>query len=360
MADARDGMNFDPGASPDTTRVVGPGEFHFAATHFDHGHIFAQVNRLAEVGATLKWIYEPDAEKRKDILDRYPKARLAESLENILEDDEVNLVTSAAIPSERCDLGIRVLESGKDYFTDKSPFTSLEQLGRAREAVARTSRKYMVCYGERLLNPASWHAGELISQGAIGNVVQVLIMAPHNLNAPNRPDWFFQKERYGGILTDIGSHQFEQFLAFTGSREANVNFARVDNMASPDFPELEDFGEALLTMESGASAYCRLDWLNPGGSKTWGDGRAFILGDEGYIEVRKNRDIIHGGASIVYLVDQKDEYRFDCSNRGLPFFGKFLRDCIERTETAMTQDHAFKAAEISMEAQAYADHARSS
>lgn len=360
MSDARDGIHLSPEPSTSSKPVVEPGDFVFAATHFDHGHIFAQVHHLAQAGATLKWVYEPDPAKRKDILEKYPEARLAESLDTILEDDAVHLVTSAAIPDQRAGIGIQVMEAGKDYFTDKSPFTSLEQLDRAREAVKQTGRKYMVCYSERLLNAATWHAGDLIAEGAIGRILQVLITAPHNLNASARPDWFFQKKHYGGILTDIGSHQFEQFLHFTGARDGTINFARVENFGNPSTPELEDFGEASATMDTGASCYCRLDWFNPSGSRVWGDGRAFILGDTGYMELRKYRDLIHGGQEIIYLVDQSDEYRIDCSGRGFPFFGRLILDCLNRTEKAMTQEHAFKAAELSMQAQTFADQCRNS
>lgn len=108
------------------------------------------------------------------------------------------------------------MRAGKDYFTDKAPLISLEQLDAARAAVRETGRKYMVCFSERLQSESAVYAGELIRQGAIGRVIQVLGMGPHRLNAPSRPAWFFERARYGGILCDIGSHQIEQFLFYTG------------------------------------------------------------------------------------------------------------------------------------------------
>ena len=131
---------------------------------------------------------------------------------------------------------MKVLDAGKDYFTDKSPFTTLEQLEQARKKVAETGKKYMVCYSERLSNEAAYRAGELIQEGVLGKVLQILILAPHNLNKPTRPDWFFEKERYGGILTDIGSHQFEQFLTYSGATDGVVNKARVENFMNTETP----------------------------------------------------------------------------------------------------------------------------
>lgn len=352
MSDQRDGMNYAPemGASQ---KVVEPGEFMFAASHFDHGHVFGQIGGLTGAGGTLKYIYEPDASRHNNVLEANPGCRAVENFEEILADDDVKLVTSAAVPCDRCAVGMQVLDAGKDYLTDKSPFTTLDQLAQARQKVAETGRKYMVCYSERLLSEAGYHAGELIRQGAIGTVLSVINLAPHNLRAHTRPDWFFDKAKYGGILTDIGSHQFEQFLTYTGATDGVVNFARVANLGHPAYPGLEDFGEASLTMDTGASCYCRLDWWNPGGLRSWGDGRTFVVGDAGSIEIRKYIDVARDtGGNRIFLVDGEREQEIDCKDRvGFPYFGKLILDVLNRTETAMPQAHAFKAAELSMLAQ---------
>jgi predicted dehydrogenase len=345
-------MNYAP-ESAAAQAVVEPGEFVFAASHFDHGHIYGQIGGLASAGGTLKYIYEPDASRHNAVLANNPGAKAVDSFDEILADDEVKLVTSAAIPCDRCDVGMQVMSAGKDYLTDKSPFTTLEQLEQAKRKVAETGKKYMVCYSERLLNESGYYAGELIKQGAIGKVVSVINLAPHNLAAHTRPDWFFDKAKYGGILTDIGSHQFEQFLTYTGASDGTVNSARVANLVSPEYPGLDDFGEASLTMNTGASCYCRLDWLNPGGLRTWGDGRTFVVGSKGTIEIRKYIDVAREtGGNRIFLVDGESEQEIACQGHvGFPYFGTLILDVLNRTENAMTQTHAFKAAELSMLAQ---------
>jgi len=359
MTDLKDGMNWAPRAEQPEP-VVEPGEFTFAAAFFDHGHINGQTAGLREAGGVCKWAWDPDPERLDAFCDQFG-VRKARSFQEILDDPEVRLVTAAAIPSQRWEFGRQVLEAGKDYYTDKSPFTTLDQLEEARRTVEQTGQKYFCDYSERLHTEAGWYAGELIREGAIGDVLQVLILAPHNLAAHKRPDWFFDKESYGGILTDIGSHQFEQFLTFGGGSDGEVKFARVENFANPDHPGLEDFGEASLVLDNGVSCYCRLDWFNPAGHRTWGDGRTFILGTQGTIEVRKYNDITREPmeSQVVYLVDQEAEKRIPCAGRiGYPFYGQFILDCLNRTEKAMTQAHCFKAAELSMQAQALADSAR--
>tara|TARA_R100000027_G_scaffold6505_2_gene5139 strand:+ start:5245 stop:6318 length:1074 start_codon:yes stop_codon:yes gene_type:complete len=356
---SKDGMNYAPEAAAE--KVVEPGEFVFAASHFDHGHIYGQINNLVKAGGTLKWVFAEDANKLGPVEDLIKAGtRVAERFEDILEDPEVQMVTSAAIPNKRAGIGFQVMDAGKDYFTDKSPFTTLEQLAQAREKIKETGKKYMVSYSERLMNESAWYAGELIKEGAIGRVLQILNLAPHNLAASSRPDWFFDKNAYGGILTDIGSHQFEQFLEYSGATDATVLSARVENFASPEKPGLEDFGEANLQLNTGASAYCRMDWFNPAKSRTWGDGRTFILGENGYMELRKYINVCEeNGGNKIFLVNNDTEEMIDCAGRvGFPFFGRFILDCLNRTEKAMTQEHALKAAEISMLAQQAADARR--
>ncbi len=354
MSQKSDGMNYAPQGKP--SPVVKPGEFVFAATHLDHGHINGQCNGLVEAGAQLKWVFDADTAKAEAMAARYPGAKLARSLDEILADAEVRLVAAAAIPNLRGALGCKVMEAGKDYFTDKTPFTSLGQLEDAKAAVARTGRKYACYFSERLHVESAMYATDLVQQGAIGKVVQVIGFGPHRLNAPSRPDWFFKKEQYGGILCDIGSHQFEQFLTFAGATDASVTNAAVGNYANPQYPELEDFGEANLLGDNGATNYIRVDWLTPAGLGTWGDGRMTILGTKGYIELRKYVDIgREKTGDHVYLVDEKGEHHLEVAGKvGFRFFGELILDCLNRTEKAMTQRHVFKAAELCLRAQAAA------
>jgi predicted dehydrogenase len=313
-------------------------------------------NGLTQAGGTLKWAFEPDDAKRAAFLKKFPGAKAARSIDEILADPEVKLVAAAAVTSERGPFGCRVMEAGKDYFTDKAPFTTLTQLAQAREVVSRTGRKYMVYYGERLHNESAMYALDLIQHGAIGRVLQVTSLAPHRLSKASRPAWFWKREKFGGVLCDIGSHQFEQFLAYTGATDASVTHAAVANFANPDHPEFEDYGEATLLANTGACNFVRVDWFTPDGLSDWGDGRTFILGTEGFIEVRKYLDLARAKTgNQIYLADGKGERHLDVNGQvGYRFFGELILDCLHRTEKAMTQSHAFKAAELSLLAQSSA------
>lgn len=347
-----DGMNYAPKGKP--SPVVKEGEFCIAAIALDHGHIYGMCNGLTEAGAKLKWVYDPDPKKVQNFIAAFPGTKAASSEEEILADPEVKLICGAAVTSKRCELGLRVMAAGKDYFTDKAPLTTLAQLQAAKDMVKKTGKKYMVYYSERIHVEAAVFAGQLIEEVAIGRVIQVLGLGPHRLNAPGRPDWFFIKEYYGGILCDIGSHQIEQFLFYTGAKDATVVKSQIANYNHPQYPELDDFGDAMLVADNGATQYFRVDWFTPDGLSTWGDGRTIILGTEGYIELRKyvNVGTNDGTSNHVFLVNGQGEKHFEVSGKvGYPYFGQLILDCINRTENAMTQEHAFKAAELSVKAQ---------
>lgn len=156
-----DGMNYAPVGKPQP--VVQAGEFVFAAAALDHGHIYGMCNGLIEAGATLKWVYDPDPAKVDTFVQQYPQVKVADSLDVILADDDVRLVAGAAIPSERCALGLKAMTAGKDYFTDKAPLTTLEQLADAKAMVEKTGKNTRsttasVCTWKARSLPGSWYS----------------------------------------------------------------------------------------------------------------------------------------------------------------------------------------------------------
>ncbi|MCP5523905.1 MAG: Gfo/Idh/MocA family oxidoreductase [Verrucomicrobiales bacterium] len=349
-----DGMNYAPKGA--VKAVCGPGEFRFGAIGLDHGHIYGQCNGLVEAGGELVSVYDPDPAKVAKFCDTYPGVKPARSEAEVLEDPALKLITSACVPCERGPLGLRVMDHGKDYLTDKPPFTTLEQLAEARAKVEATGRIFAVYYAERLHVEAAVYADQLIREGAIGRVVQVLGLGPHRLGAAGRPDWFWDPAKYGGILVDIGSHQIEQFLHYTRAQDATVLHSKVANYNCPDHPEFQDFGDATLVADNGATFYFRVDWFTPDGLGCWGDGRTTILGTDGYLELRKYVDIARETeGDQVYLVDHKGEHRFPVHGKvGFPYFGELILDCLNRTDRAMSQQHTFLAIELALKAQATA------
>ena len=143
------------------------------------------------------------------------------------------------------------------------------------------------------------------------------------------------------------------FLYFAGVKDAAVVRSQTANYAHPDYPELEDFGDAMLVGDNGSTNYFRVDWFTPDGLSNWGDGRTVILGTEGYIELRKYVNVaVDKTGDQVFLVDDTGEYHFSVNGAvGFPFFGEMICDSLNGTEKAMPQSHIFKAAELCVKAQ---------
>jgi predicted dehydrogenase len=341
----------DP-ANTATAEIPAKDHLRFAAIGLDHAHIYGMTRAVQRGGGELVSFFATDPAQVAEYRKQFGDVKLASGEDEILNDKSIQLVLGAPIPDLRAPLGVRVMKAGKDYLADKPGITTLEQLAAVRKTIRETGRKFAIMYSERLEVRSAVYAGELIRQGAIGRVVQTVNLAPHRVNAPSRPEWFFDKSRYGGILTDIGSHQADQFLFYTNSTKAKVVAAQTGNLAWPDKPKFEDFGD-MTVVGNGGTGYIRVDWYTPDGLPTWGDGRLFVLGTEGYIELRKYVNVATDmkGGNHLYIVDKKQARYIDCSKVALPFGPQFVSDVVNRTEVAQDQAQALLAAELVLAAQ---------
>lgn len=344
-------------AGQETSRYdAAPARIKFGVIGINHGHINSQVEAVIRGGGEFVSFYAKEPDLAASFSTRYPQAKRASGEKEILEDKSVHLILSASIPDERAPLGIRVMRHGKDFMVDKPGITTLEQLTEVRRVQKETKRIYSIMYSERFENKATVKAGNMVKAGDIGKVIQTIGLGPHRMSPKTRPEWFFDRKRFGGILTDIASHQFDQYLFFTGSTKAEVVASQVGNTNHPQYQEFEDFGDVMLR-GNGGTGYIRVDWFTPDGLKSWGDGRLTVLGTEGFIEIRKNVDIAgREGGNHLFLVNQKETLHIDCSKESLPYGQLLVDDIVNRTETAMTQEHCFLATELALRAQKQAQN----
>jgi Predicted dehydrogenases and related proteins len=327
----------------------------FAAIGINHAHIYGQVDCLKRAGAEFVAFHAVEDDLAKTFGEKYSEARRVADPREILEDQSIAVVTTAAIPGDRADICIAAMKHGKDVLTDKPGMTTFAQLEEIQRVQRETGRIFSVLYSEHFEVPAAVEAGNLIAQGAIGQVVNTVGLGPHSLRLNNRPDWFFTRNRYGGILCDIASHQFEQFLFFSNAMDGEVVSSSVYNRNHPHRPGLQDVGDAHIRTDK-TTGYIRVDWFTPEGLPTWGDGRLTILGTDGYIELRKYVDIAgRRGENHLFLVDRKGTRHIDCSTVNLPFGRQFLDDVRNRTETAMPQERCYNAMKMALTAQAMAE-----
>jgi predicted dehydrogenase len=331
----------------------------FAVCGMSHDHIYGMVGAIQRGGGELVASWGGEEDKVAAFAKRFPDVKMVKTQDEIVHDSSIQLVLSSQIANERAPLGVRVMKSGKDYLSDKPGITTLEQLAEVRKTIAETKRIYAIMYSERLEVKAAVYAGKLIQQGAIGKVIQTINIAPHQIvqghgdagGGTGRPEWFWHPEQYGGILCDIGSHQVDQFLFYTGSKQAEVVESQIANVRHPDRPQFQDFGDMVLRGDRGLG-YVRLDWFTPDGLGTWGDGRLFILGTDGYIEVRKYTNVaVSKQGNNLFLVDKNQSRYIDCNQMPLPFGREFVADVVNRTHIAQDQEQCLLAAELVIKAQ---------
>ena len=322
----------------------------FAVIGVNHSHVNGQVQTVTRGGGQLVSFFAKEPELAAAFSKRFPDAKLARSEQEILDDPNIQLIVSAAIPNERAPLGVRAMEHGKDFMVDKPAATTLEQLADVRRVQTRTKRIFSVLIG-RHENKSVNKAGELIRAGAIGKVIQTAALAPHKMNPDSRAPWFFKREQYGGILCDLASHNIDAYLFLTSTTRAEIVASQVGNTHHPQYPELEDFGDVMLSGDGGAG-YIRADWFTPAGLSTFGDERLTIVGSDGYMELRSTVDIAgRPGGDHLFLVDSKGAKYIDCSDVPLPYAERLVDDVINRTSTADSQSRTYLAMQLGIEAQ---------
>lgn len=331
--------------------------FKFGVIGIDHRHVYHLIGELLKCGIECAgyWDATSDDKVLQGIEERFPQIPRVDR-QALLQDPGVQLIVTAAIPSERAGIAIEAMRHGKDVLSDKPGITDYDQLEQVRATALATGRIFSICFSERMVVPAVGAALQLVREGAIGRVVQTMGMGPHRLNQAIRPGWFFDKRQYGGILVDIASHQIDQFLVFTGSTDGVVEAASVGHFGSRTAPDFQDFGEVLLSSPgTGSRGYVRVDWFTPDGLPTWGDGRLFILGTEGHIELRKYIDLEgRPGTDHLLLANHEGTRYLHCEGRPLDFFAQLVRDVQERTATAMSLDHALLVTRLALDADALA------
>ncbi len=339
--------------------MTSPPPVRMAAIGLNHNHIYSMIGTLLGAGAELRAAHAPELDLQRRFSRRFPATQVCPDPQEIYESEKIDLILTAAIPSERAGIAVRAMQHGKDVFSDKGGMTTLTQWADVQQAQVDTGRIYAIAYGERLGSRAMVRALELAQAGAIGQVIHTLGTGPHSLRAETRPDWFFRKRQYGGILCDIATHQFDLYLAFGQDPNPHILAAQVANRAHPEFPELEDFGDVLIRGET-CSGYLRVDWFSPLGLPVWGDTRLIVLGTEGYMEVRTNIDVGRPDTrgDHLYVVDSQTTRYEDCRDVELPFGRLLLNDIRHRTETAMGQSHCLAAMRLALEAQAMAEQSQ--
>lgn len=322
-----------------------PPRLRFAVLGINHEHIFRMVQAVRDGGGELAMICNPDPDPTQGVkfLRENSGIKIARDEQEIFSDPTIQLVVSDALPAKRAPLCIRAMRAGKDVLADKGGFLNLEELAEARRVQAQTKRIYSISYNERLLLPVSEKIDELLRAGAIGRVTHMKGVGPHGLfgHGPREP-WFWTRAGHGGILLDVATHQADQFLHYVGEPGAAVVGAEIGNFENPEHPEFEDYGRVTFRSQAGTGEAV-VTFYN--GKQSTGF-LLYLEGTEGRMEVVKHS----GQITVISRDGKRREYRVDTKMK-CSFGPRLVADVLNRTETAMSQAHAFLASELAVRAQ---------
>jgi predicted dehydrogenase len=325
----------------------------FAAIGLDHRHVYDMTEGLLAAGGDCVGYNSDTTDPRvlAGFRKRFPHVPEA-TRERLLDDPSIDFIVLSAVPSDRAALAIEAMRRGKDVMSDKPGVTTHDQLEAVRRAVLDTGRLWSVCVG-RVASPAIQEAVRVVRSGELGRLVQVVSLAPHRLNRALRPSWFFDRPAYGGIINDIGVHSIDQFLALANVAEAEIESSTIGAFGTA--PEgFEDFAEMTLSTPS-VRGYCRVDWFTPDGLPTWGDGRLFLVGTEGTLELRKNLDIEgREGSNHMFVACRERTRHIDCSALPVTYFRDFVAAVRTRDFAALPQEPVFTVCRMALDAQANA------
>jgi predicted dehydrogenase len=324
----------------------------FAAIGLDHRHIYDLTAGLLAAGADCIG-YDPETSDPRVLAGfckRFPDVPAAPR-ERLL--DTADFVVLAAIPRDRAALAIEAMRRGKDVMVDKPGVTTLAQLEAVEATVRQTGRIWSVALG-RLTSPAVQAALAVARSGELGRLVSLTSLAPHRLNRALRPAWFFDRDAYGGIITDIGVHSIDQFLAFANVSDAVIAAATIVCFGTEP-AGFEDFAEVTLR-GGGMTGTMRMDWFTPDGLADWGDGRLFLVGTEGTLELRKNLDLDgRPGGDHMFVTNRQQTRHVDAGSTPATYYRDFVADMRDRAGRVMEAGQVFSACRLALRCQAEAE-----
>jgi len=197
---------------------------------------------------------------------------------------EADVIGCASVNSEKIEAIEWCAARGIPVMVDKPAITSRDGFRRLQRVIEGGNAHVGMLLTERY-RPSIHALKRKIDQGAFGDIVSIGMRKPHRLTPERRPEWFFDKERCGGIIVDLLIHDFDLLRWLTGREIVGVQ-SRMTKRILPEYPEFWDVADAQVELERGVACQLYADWHTPKSSWTWGDGRIFVVGTEGTAELR--------------------------------------------------------------------------
>lgn len=200
-------------------------------------------------GCEVSWCCDRDPEAREKVARAFPAVPVADDLQALLEDPELDAVALATPVPTHAELATRVLAAGKHCFVEKPLGLSVSDAERAVSAALEAGRLLMV--GHLLeYHPAVRKLKELADAGALGDRIYYIYGNRVNLG---------QLRADENALWSLGAHDVSVVLYLVGEEPLEA----VAHGESYVRPGVEDVVFCFLRFPSGVAAHLHLSWLDP-------------------------------------------------------------------------------------------------
>lgn len=218
--------------------------------------------------------YELDPERAAAFSSQH-RLHAAASFEQLLEWAEA---VDVCLPTDlHAPVGQQVLGAGKALLMEK-PLTRTkeqgEQLIRAAEGKVAMAAQVVRYF------PEFERAHQLVKGGSVGTPAAIRMRRGGKMPAST---WFRDRERSGGLILDVGVHEFDWILWTLGPVKRVT--ARLASVSRENLEMPGDYALVTLELESKAVAHVELTWLDPSGFRTHFE----VCGSGGMIETDNRR-----------------------------------------------------------------------
>ena len=178
------------------------------------------------------------------------------SLEELLNDKSVELVTIAIPNDVHLDTVVKCLEAGKNVICEKPVALSTEDLNTMIEASKKAGKLFTV-HQNRRFDVDYLAMQQLYDSGEIGKPIRIESRIHGSRGIPS--DWRGEKEHGGGMILDWGIHLIDQLMLIYKNEEIDTINCTVTNITNK---EVDDGFYLTITFKSGAVAFVEVGTYN--------------------------------------------------------------------------------------------------
>ncbi len=178
-----------------------------------------------------------------------------ESLEAVLADPKVDIVTIATPNDVHKEIAVKALDAGKNVICEKPVAMNLAELDEMIEAANRNNRIFSV-HQNRRFDTDFLAIKELKESGKIGEFINYESRVLGSRGIPG--DWRKEKQHGGGMVLDWGVHLIDQTLQMFTEKIDRI-YCVLDHITNA---EVDDGFKLTIYFENGATAYIEVGTYN--------------------------------------------------------------------------------------------------